>query len=221
MILASLKYMNLLTQFTKAQAQNGFDWQLSQEVNVTDESGQVIAKAEIELITLNKHRDAIASYNMLDAQEATDWEIPLNIYFKGHNLSKEYCDLLQVTADAKKAKTHILIEAFSVVPAYRKKGVAKYLLQEIAKQYEKVQSINVISMPLNLFLDPEYCESEDNSAYYQSLDLSSETIERAELVAFFTKVGFLQVKLDESELTEPLPFDVFVASPKTVLPEII
>ena len=46
--------MNLTTQFTKAQAQNGFDWQLSQEVNVIDESGQVIAKAEIELITMNK-----------------------------------------------------------------------------------------------------------------------------------------------------------------------
>ena len=209
--------MNLTTQFTKAQTQSGFDWQLSQEINVTDESGQVIAKAEIELITMNKHRDAIASYNLLDAQEATDWEIPLNIYFKGHNLTNEYCDLLQVTADAKKAKTHILIEAFSVVPAYRKKGVAKYLLQEIAKQYEKIQSINVISMPLNLFLDPEFCENENNASYYQALDLPNETIGRTELVSFFTKTGFSQVKLDESELTEPLPFDVFVASPKTIM----
>ncbi|WP_076417454.1 GNAT family N-acetyltransferase [Colwellia sp. UCD-KL20] len=207
--------MNLSITFKKPTVKGAYDWQLSQEINVSNDAGDVIAKAEIELITLNKHRDADKSFAMLDEQEATDWEIPLGVYFKKQNLIAEYCEKLLVKPDTN-AKTHIMIEAISVQPAYRKQGVAKYLLNEIALHYPKVQSLNVMSMAMNLFVDLEFCNGEENTQYYTRLALENETIANEELKAFFTASGFMQVEIDESLLAEPLPFELFIASPATI-----
>jgi GNAT superfamily N-acetyltransferase len=207
--------MNLSIEFKKPTVKSAYDWQLSQEINVSNEAGDVIAKAEIELITLNKHRDAEKSFEMLDEQEATDWELPLGVYFKKQNLIAEYCEKLLVKADTN-AKTHIMIEAISVQPAYRKQGVAKYLLNEIALHYPKVQSLNVMSMAMNLFVDLEFCNGEENTQYYTKLALENEAIANEELKTFFTASGFMQVEIDESLLAEPLPFELFIASPATI-----
>lgn len=207
--------MNLSIVFKKPTIKGSYDWQLSQEINVSNDAGEVIAKAEIELITLNKHRDADKSFEMLDEQEATDWELPLGVYFKKQNLIAEYCEKLLVKPDTN-AKTHIMIEAISVQPAYRKQGVAKYLLNEIALHYPKVQSLNVMSMAMNLFVDLEFCNGEENTQYYTKLALENEAIANEELKAFFTASGFMQVEIDESLLAEPLPFDLFIASPATI-----
>lgn len=207
--------MNLSITFKKPTVKGAYDWQLSQEINVSNEAGDVIAKAEIELITLNKHRDADKSFAMLDEQEATDWELPLGVYFKKQNLIAEYCEKLLVKPDTN-AKTHIMIEAISVQPAYRKQGVAKYLLNEIARHYPKVQSLNVMSMAMNLFVDLEFCNGEENTQYYTKLALENEAIANEELKAFFTASGFMQVEIDESLLAEPLPFELFIASPATI-----
>ncbi|WP_077339797.1 GNAT family N-acetyltransferase [Pseudocolwellia agarivorans] len=207
--------MNLSITFKKPTVKGAYDWQLSQEINVSNEAGDVIAKAEIELITLNKHRDADKSFAMLDEQEATDWELPLGVYFKKQNLIAEYCEKLLVKPDTN-AKTHIMIEAISVQPAYRKQGVAKYLLNEIALHYPKVQSLNVMSMAMNLFVDLEFCNGEENTQYYTKLALENEAIANEELKAFFTASGFMQVEIDESLLAEPLPFELFIASPATI-----
>lgn len=208
--------MNLSIEFKKPTVKGAYDWQLSQEINVSNEAGDVIAKAEIELITMNKHRDADKSYEMLDQQEATDWEIPLGVYFKKQNLIAEYCEKLLVKPDTN-AKTHIMIEAISVQPAYRKKGVAQYLLNEISLHYVKAQSFNVMSMPMNLFVDLEYCNGEENTQYYKGLALENESIANEELKAFFTASGFIQVDIDASLLAEPLPYDILIASPATIL----
>ena len=85
---------NLTVTFNKPVIASDLDWQLSQEINVSTADGTVIAKAEIELITLNKHRDALASYELLDCEEGSDWEIPLNLYFTKQNLSADLCLLL-------------------------------------------------------------------------------------------------------------------------------
>ncbi|XPF92979.1 GNAT family N-acetyltransferase [Colwellia sp. RE-S-Sl-9] len=207
--------MNLSITFKKPTVKGAYDWQLSQEINVSNDAGDVIAKAEIELITLNKHRDADKSFAMLDEQEATDWELPLGVYFKKQNLIAEYCEKLLVKPDTN-AKTHIMIEAISVQPAYRKQGVAKYLLNEIALHYPKVQSLNVMSMAMNLFVDLEFCNGEENTQYYTKLALENEAIANEELKAFFTASGFMQVEIDESLLAEPLPFELFIASPATI-----
>lgn len=207
--------MNLSITFKKPTVKGAYDWQLSQEINVSNEAGDVIAKAEIELITLNKHRDADKSFEMLDEQEATDWELPLGVYFKKQNLIAEYCEKLLVKPDTN-AKTHIMIEAISVQPAYRKQGVAKYLLNEIALHYPKVQSLNVMSMAMNLFVDLEFCNGEENTQYYTKLALENEAIANEELKAFFTASGFMQVEIDESLLAKPLPFELFIASPATI-----
>ena len=122
--------MNLTIEFKKPEISGAFEWQLCQEINVKNEKNEVIAKAEIELITINKHRDALGSYSLL-ADEHTDWEIPLNLYFKGQNLTKDLCDQLDIIPDSKKAKTHILIEAISVLPEFRKQAVGQFLLKEI------------------------------------------------------------------------------------------
>lgn len=207
--------MKLSIEFNKPQAITGHDWQLSQEVNVKNEAGEVIAKAEIELLTLNKHRDALATYKLL-ADEETDWEIPLNIYFKKQNLTEDLCKELHVAASTK-AQTHILVEAISVLPQYRRQGVGQYLLQEIAKKHEKIQSITVLSLAMNAFVDAENCETEADQTYYQQLDLANETLGRAELTQFFANNGFTAINIDEEQLIEPLTFDVFVASPVSIL----
>jgi len=210
--------MNLSIEFKTPVKTGSFDWQLSQEVNVSNEDGHVIAKAEIELLTLNKHRDAVASYEQLDSDdENVDWEIPLNLYFKGQNLSAELCNSLQITPNVKKAQTHIMLEALSVQPEYRKQGIGQYVLQELAKQYEKAQSITVLSMPMQLFVDPDNCIEEHNTAYYQSLDLVDKTSSQGELHDFFNKVGFIEYQVDEALLAEPLQFEIFVASPQSIL----
>ncbi|MFT5756314.1 MAG: GNAT superfamily N-acetyltransferase [Alteromonadaceae bacterium] len=210
--------MNLTVEFKTPVQTSSFDWQLSQEINVSIDGGNVIAKAEIELLTLNKHRDALASYQQLDNDdENTDWEIPLNLYFKGPNLSPELCDSLDITPNIKKAQTHIMLEAISVLPDYKKQGIAQYLLQEIAKQYSKAQSFTVLSMPMHHFVDPEHCAEEHNKAYYELLNLNNEQITQAQLHTFFTKTGFIEYNVDATLLAEPLNFDIFVASPQTIL----
>ena len=171
--------MNLSITYSKPVTETGNDWQLSQEINVSNEAGDIIAKAEIELLTLNKHRDALATYQLL-ADDATDWEIPLNVYFKKQNLTAELCQELNVAASTK-AQTHILIEAISVLPEYRKQGVGKYLLQEIAKKHVKIQSLSVLSLAMNAFVDAEQCETQENTDYYSKLNLTDETLARPEL----------------------------------------
>jgi GNAT superfamily N-acetyltransferase len=210
--------MNLTIDFNKPEIAGAFDWQLCQEINVKNDKGDIIAKAEIELITINKHRDAMGSYTLL-ANEDTDWEIPLNLYFKGQNLTTDLCKELNVTPDTKKAKTHILLEAISVLPQYRKQAVGQYLLKEIVKHHEKAQSITVLSMPMHSFLDAEECEDESIKAYYQAADLQNIKVASNELANFFTHSGFIEFTVDESLLEEPLPYQIFVASPQSILNE--
>lgn len=207
--------MNLTIEFNKPEIKSAFDWQLTQEINVKNEDNQVIAKAEIEIITLNKHRGAEESYELLSQLEATDWEVPLNLFFKKQNISADLVEKFQAKIDAK-AKDHILIEAISVLPAYRKKGVAKFLLNEIAQHYSKVQSISVLSMPMSLFVDAQDCETEENKAYYQAMNLAGDDLNHEQLTAFFEQSGFGYLAIDDSALEAPLPFKVFMASPKTL-----
>lgn len=209
--------MNLSIEFKKPEITSSFDWQLSQEINVKNEQGEIIAKAEIELITLNKHRDAAKSYEMLEQQGSTDWEIPLNLYFKGQNLTLDLCESLTITPDNKKAKTHIMLEAISVVPNCRKQGVARFLITEIMKHYNKAQSITAFSMPLNNFVSAEDCQAEENKSYYQSLDLENETMSADALTEFFKQMGFREYQVDDSLLAEPLSFNIFVASQASIL----
>lgn len=207
--------MNLSIEFSKPIIDGGQEWLLTQEINVTDEQGDVIAKAEIQLLTMNKHRDAKATYALLE-EFYPDWEIPLNIYFKKHNLTDELCLELNVPTSSK-AQTHIMIEAISVQPAYRGKGVGQYLLQEIAQKHKKAQSLTVLSMPLNSFIDVEDCEEAHNRLYYSQLDLANDTVTRDELKGFFNNNGFTTINIDEDNLIEPLAFDVLVASPISIL----
>ncbi|MBA6392432.1 hypothetical protein H4J38_16825 [Colwellia sp. BRX10-3] len=208
--------MNVTIEFNKPEIKSAFDWQLVQEVNVKNDDNHVIAKAEIEIITLNKHRGAEESYELLSQQDATDWEVPLNLFFKKQNVAADLVEKLQVKVDAK-AKDHILIEAISVLPAFRKQGVAKFLLNEIAQHYSKVQSISALSMPMNLFVDAQDCETEENKAYYQAMNLTENALATEQLTAFFEQSGFKRLAIDDSALEEPLPFNVFMASPKTIL----
>lgn len=207
--------MNLTIEFKQPEIKSAFDWQVVQEINVKNDQDQVIAKAEIEIITLNKHRGADESYELLSQQDATDWEVPLNLFFKKQNIAADLVEKLQVKVDVK-AKDHILIEAISVLPAFRQQGVAKFLLQEIAQHYSKAQSISVLSMPMNLFLDAQDCETEENKAYYQAMNLSDDSLSNEQLVTFFEHSGFSYLAIDDSALEAPLPFKVFMASPKTV-----
>lgn len=176
----------------------------------------MIAKAEIELITLNKHRGAAESLAILEEEGSSDWEIPLGVYFKKQNLSAALCEELNVKSDAK-GKTHMMIEALSVLPAYRKQGIAAKLLKDIAKNYPKVQSINVLSMPMNLFVDADSCEDQANADYYGALDLANDTTTPEDLHAFMLKADFVDIQIDESLLVEPLGFQVYVTSPVIVL----
>lgn len=208
--------MNLTIEFSKVEIKSAFDWQLMQEINVKNDSGQVIAKAEIDIITLNKHRGADESYELLAQEDETDWEVPLNVYFKKQNISADLAEKLQVKTDVK-AKSHILIEAISVLPEFRKQGVAKFLLHEIAQHYAKAQSISVLSMPMHLFVDADDCETDENKAYYQALNLAENDNDQEILSSTFTQLGFINVAIDDSALEEPLPFKVFIASPQTIL----
>lgn len=207
--------MNLSIEFSKAEIKSALDWQLAQEINVKNESGDVIAKAEIDIITLNKHRGADESYELLAQQGATDWEVPLNVYFKKQNIAADLTHKLAVKADPK-AKTHILIEAISVLPEYRQQGIAKFLLKEIAQHYAKTQSVSILSMPMHLFVDADDCETDESKAYYQALKLTEDDASHSELDSFLTQCGFINVAIDDSALEEPLPFKVFVASPATI-----
>ena len=103
------------------------------------------------------------------------------------------------------------------MPEFRQQGVAKFLLQEIAKRYTKAQSISVLSMPMNLFVDADDCETPENQAYYQALNLATETMEQEALTAFLTQSGFITIAIDDSALDEPLPFKVFIASPQMLV----
>ena len=210
--------MSLQVEFSKPEIKSAFDWQLIQEINVLNEDSIIIAKAEIELITLNKHRDALKSYALIDEQEgSTDWELPLNLYFKGQNLTATLCDELSIKADVKKAKTHILLEAISVLPNYKKQGLAKLLLKAIAKHYPKAQSFTVLTMPLSLFIDAEACEIEASKSYYQQLDLTQDKTTREALNEFFKHCDFIEYKVDEALLNEPLSFDLLISTPEKLL----
>jgi len=207
--------MNLTIEFKQPEIKSAFDWQLAQEINVKNAENQVIAKAEIEIITLNKHRGADESYELLSQQGTTDWEVPLNLFFKKQNIAADLVETLQVKVDIK-AKDHILIEALSVLPEYRKHGVAKFLLTEIAQHYSKVQSISALSMPMSLFVDAEDCETDENKAYYQAMNLAKDDVNPEQLSAFFRQSGFHYLAIDDSALEAPLPFKIFIASPKTI-----
>ena len=207
--------MNLTIEFNKPEIKGSFDWQLIQEINVKNDENHVIAKAEIEILTLNKHRGADESYELLSQEDATDWEVPLNLFFKKQNITADLVEKFQAKVDVK-AKDHILIEAISVLPAYRKQGVAKYLLQEISQHYTKAQSISVLSMPMDLFVDAQDCETEDNKAYYQAMNLVDDALTQEQLSAFFEQSGFSHLAIDDSALEAPLPFNVFMASPQTI-----
>ena len=208
--------MDLSIDFKKPTVKSTLDWQLTQEINVKNKDGDIIAKAEIELVTLNKHRDAEKSYTLIDAQEVTDWEIPFGVYFKKNNLINDYCEQLKVKPDTN-AKTHIMIEALSVQKNYRKQGVATFLLQSIAEHYPKAQSLNVMSMPINLFVDIEHCEGEESTQYYTELDLLNEQTTNEDLDIFWTKSGFIPVHIDESLLAEPLNYSIYLASPASII----
>ena len=208
--------MNLTIEFKQPEIKSTFDWQLIQEINVKNDQSQVIAKAEIEIITLNKHRGADESYELLSQQGATDWEVPLNLFFKKQNVAADLLDKLQAKIETK-AKDHRLIEAISVLPAYRKQGLAKFLLTAIAQHYSKVQSISALSMPMSLFVDAQDCESEENKTYYQAMNLAADNLNPEQLSAFFEKSGFNYLAIDDSALEAPLPFKVFIASPKTII----
>ena len=45
--------MNLTIEFKTPVNSGSFDWQLTQEINVSNDNGDVVAKAEIELLTRN------------------------------------------------------------------------------------------------------------------------------------------------------------------------
>lgn len=207
--------MNLTIEFKKPEIKSAFDWQLAQEINVKNDNNDIIAKAEIEIITLNKHRGADESYELLSQHDTTDWEVPLNLFFKKQNVSTDLVEKLKAKVDAK-AKDHILIEAISVLPGYRNQGVAKFLLAELVQSYNKVQSISALSMPMNLFVDAQDCESVENQAYYQAMNLSEDALNPEQLSAFFEQCGFHYLAIDDSALDQPLPFKVFMASPSTV-----
>lgn len=202
--------MNIV--FNTPEIKAGYEWQLFQDVNVF-EGEHLVAKAELEIITLNKHRDAEKSYQALLELGATDWEIPLNLFFKNQNLTNELCEKLAVKPESKKSAQHIIIEAISVTPEHQGKGIAKALLRSIAEEYVKAQSLWVLSMPLSSFLDAEECEIETDKTFYQSLDLANNKETKEDVSKFFVHHGFEQLTIDEALLAEPLPFDLLVTSP--------
>ena len=190
-----------------------FEWQLCQELNVLD-GDQVIAKVELELLTINKHRNAQQSCEALEEVGATDWELPLNLFFKGHNLTADLCEKLSVKQESKKATQHIMLEAISVLPAYQGKGLGRDILNFLANEYSKAQSIWLMAMPMQLFIDAEECDLAEDKAYYQAMKLNEQTATSNEISAYFQKQGFELLNIDENLLAEPLPYEILVTSPK-------
>ncbi|NMP32434.1 GNAT family N-acetyltransferase [Thalassotalea sp. M1531] len=209
--------MNKLTfEFTTPEIKTEFEWQLSQEVNVFD-GERLVAKAEFEILVLNKNRGAKESYQKLEALGACDWELPLNLFFTKQNVKANLAETLSIKTDAKKSQQHIMLEAISVHEDYRNQGVAKAILTQIAKEYSKVQSIFTLAMPMSLFVDPDVCETEQDRAYYQRLNLVEGEgeceSEKDSIVSFFQHNHFNVLDIDESLLAEPLPFTLLVSSP--------
>ena len=96
-----------MTQYTFSfqtpEIKANFEWQLYQELNIY-EGEQLIAKVELELLTINKNRNAKQSYEALEQLGATDWELPLHLYFKGHNINSELSEQLEVKQEVKKQR---------------------------------------------------------------------------------------------------------------------
>ena len=69
---------------------------------------------------------------------------------------------------------------------------------------------------MNLFVDAQDCETEENKAYYQAMNLTDDALTQEQLSAFFEKSGFNHLAIDDSALEAPLPFKVFMASPNTI-----
>ncbi|REL29436.1 GNAT family N-acetyltransferase [Thalassotalea euphylliae] len=195
------------------EIKTNFEWQLYQELNVLD-GDQLIAKVELELLTINKHRNALQSCEALEELGATDWELPLNLFFKGHNVKADLSEQLSVKQESKKATQHIMLEAISVLPAYQGKGVGKAILNYLANEYSKAQSIWLMAMPMHFFIDPEECELAEDKAYYQAMKLTEQTATSSEISAYFQKQGFQSLSIDENLLAELLPYKILVTSPK-------
>ena len=70
---------------------------------------------------------------------------------------------------------------------------------------------------MSLFVDAQDCESEENKTYYQAMNLAADNLNPEQLSAFFEKSGFNYLAIDDSALEAPLPFKVFIASPKTII----
>jgi len=70
---------------------------------------------------------------------------------------------------------------------------------------------------MDLFVDADECEDDDNKAYYHAADIQNKKLNSDELASFFTKSGFVEFNVDESLLTEPLPYQLFIASPQSIL----
>ncbi|REL26781.1 hypothetical protein DXX93_09475 [Thalassotalea euphylliae] len=198
--------------FQTAEIKTNFEWQLYQELNVYD-GEQLIAKVELELLTINKNRNAKQSYEALEQLGATDWELPLHLYFKGHNVNSELSEQLAVKQESKKATQHIMIEAFSVLPSYQGNNLGNTILAQLAKEYPKAQSFWLMAMPMHYFIDPQACELEEDKDYYQAMDLTRDSASSQNIAGYFEKQGFIKLTIDEALLAEPLPYELLVASP--------
>lgn len=201
---------------SKAELKGQFDWQLMQTINVCNEEGKLIAKAEIECVTLNRHRDAIESYELLESGEEYDWLVPFNFYFKGQNVKNDVAQQLHITPNVKKAQTHIMIEALSVIPNCRNQGLASALLKAIIAEYPKAQSICLLSMPMALFVDVNDCEDEESREYYDALNLAEEEQTADDISAFFNHTGFIELTAHTAKLDTPLPYQLFMGSPESI-----
>ncbi|WP_448211531.1 hypothetical protein [Colwellia sp. MEBiC06753] len=208
--------MNLIVKFEQPEIKDAFEWQLAQDVNVFNDAGELVAKAELEIITLNKHRGAKQSIESITASNPSDWELPLTLFFKGQNLNPELCEQLDITADTKKARVHIMIEAISVTPSMRKQGVSRLLLNAIVNEYTKAQSIWLMSLPMHQFVDADEIDCPQTQAYYQALDLNNDETTLEQLNEYFQHLGFYHVQVDDSLLAEPLPFSIFATSPSKI-----
>lgn len=205
--------MTLRFEFEQAEIKSQLDWQLCQDINVFD-GDMLVAKAEVEIITINKHRDAIKSYQALLALGATDWELPLNLYFKNQNLNAELCAQFAVKPEGKKACQHLLIEAISVHPDYQNKGIAKQLLAKLGETYSKAQSVWLIAMPISTFIDADECDEESDSTFYSAVISAESNEATSESVAqVFERLGFEKQTISPELLAEPLPYELLVTVP--------
>ena len=67
------------------------------------------------------------------------------------------------------------------------------------------------------FVDAQECEVQANRDFYQQLDLNNESMTRTQLHEFFSHCGFIEYKVDEALLHEPLAFDLFISTPEKIL----